>query len=149
MSNKLIQAKIDEMWGAWQEKQSVYTVAKKCGIAHQTVARYRELDKWDERLAKIQQKAIVVADDAVAKRRARQMKLVNAAVKSYAAQLIGELVVECPHCNQQHVITVPALKAKFSDIDNLIRLEEFVSGEADRREKRVIEVIHREPERSD
>lgn len=145
MANKLSQDKIDAMWAAWQEQPSIRHVVRKCHVAKKTVERYRDKEKWDERRTAIEVKATRKADNALVKRRARQLSIVKAAVKSYAQQLIGSLVVECPHCKQQHSIPVPALKAKFSDIDQLVRLEEFLSGEADSREEHIIKVVYVEP----
>jgi tRNA A37 N6-isopentenylltransferase MiaA len=77
----------DAMFVAWQEKQSLDYVRKKCGVAWVTAARYREKDEWDKRLAKIKAKTQAKVDDNAAKRRARHIELAQLMQKKGAAFL--------------------------------------------------------------
>ena len=142
--NKLKADVIEAMYLAFQEKQSVNYVAKKIHIAPATVRRYRKMNKWDERIRSIEAKAHKKADLQTSNKLAAELKLLTAAKQSYAAQLLGEMQVICPHCLQQHKVTVPKLKAMFRDIDTILRLSEFMQGEADSREQLVI--VHKYPE---
>jgi IS30 family transposase len=75
MANKLTDEKRDELFAAYQEKQSVSSVARKCRVSPTTVARYKIKDDWVARLARIVEKAQRKADDDAARRRARHIKL--------------------------------------------------------------------------
>ena len=126
------------MWACWQEKQTLRSVSRKCHVSLATVSRYRGLDKWDRRLAKIQGKAIEKADSAVVKRRAKQLVAVAKAFKSYVQQLDGKTPCKCPNCKHEFNMRVPKLLAQFRDVDMLVRLQEFLAGEADSRPEQVL-----------
>jgi hypothetical protein len=140
MANKLTQAKIDEMWQAWQEKQSVRHVVKKCHVAKLTAERYRKKENWDARLGAIERRAEHKADLTLSDRRARDLRLIEAAKRVWAGQLTGKLKVVCPACAHEHSVDVPKMKAGFRDLPEFIRICELLSGEADSREEIVIKV---------
>ena len=140
MANKLTQAKIDEMWAAWQEKQNVNHVVKKCRVHNETVNRYREKENWDARMGAIERRAEHKADMSLADRRARDLKLLEAGKVAWARQLQGRTDVTCPACGHNHSITIPALKAAFKDINEFIKTAELLSGEADSRMEVVVKV---------
>ena len=71
---KLSDAKVEEMFAAYTEKQTLRYVSRKCNVALQTVNRYRKLDSWDERIAKIQRKTIEKVNTVIVNKRARQAK---------------------------------------------------------------------------
>lgn len=75
MANKVSDAKREEMWAAWQERQAVQYVATKVQVSRTTVRRYREHDAWDARLAEIRRKAEAKGDETAAERRARYAKM--------------------------------------------------------------------------
>jgi hypothetical protein len=79
---------IEQMWLAYQEKQSDNYVAKKCRVANGTVRKYRERLGWADRLRRIRDKAAREADDQAAKRRARHIKLAQLAQKTGADYLM-------------------------------------------------------------
>jgi hypothetical protein len=140
MANKLTQAKIDAMWAAWQEKQTLDYVAKKVGVSWQAVKRYREKENWDARMGAIERRAEHKADMVLSDRRARDLKLIEAAKRVWASQLTGKLKVVCPACAHEHSVDVPKMKAGFRDLPEFIRICELLSGEADSREEIVIKV---------
>ena len=142
MTRTLSAEKTDAMWAAWQEKQTLYSVAKKCKVAYASVKKYRKLDNWDKRLAKINGKAMVKADATLTTRRAKQIAIVDQATKSYFQQLLGRAEISCPHCKRTHTHKIPKLKAGFRDIDVLVRLQEFLAGEADSHEKKTLVIEH-------
>lgn len=133
MANKLSQETIDRMWVAWREKQSIHYVSQKVQVSRTAVSRYKESEKWEERFAKINTKAIEKADIKTARDRARDIKLVEAAKSVWAQQLTGKLQVVCPNCQHQHYIIIPKMKSQFRDLDTFIRLSEFLAGEVDSR----------------
>lgn len=75
MANKLTDSKIQEMWEAWQEKQNLHYVKKKCKVAYQTVMRYRVKEKWDERFDKLQTRVHRKLDTETVNAKARHAKL--------------------------------------------------------------------------
>jgi len=70
---RITDQKREDMFTAWQEKPSTEYVRTKCGVQWVTAARYREIDNWDDRLAKIKEKANKKADTDAADRRARHI----------------------------------------------------------------------------
>ena len=74
MARKISEKKREALWVAYQEKQSFHSVAQKCQVARQTVKRYAVRDKWEERFAKIRDKATKLVDDDAARRKARHIK---------------------------------------------------------------------------
>ena len=129
MAVKITQTKLDEMFAAYCEKQSIEYVARKCKVSHTTARRYKRFWGWDEKLIKAQQKASDKQVDTIAKMMADNIKMVNTAKNVYSASLVGK--IKCPHCNG--VIPVPKLEPKFIDLDKLIRLELLLRGQADAR----------------
>lgn len=66
-----------DMFVAFCEKQSNDYVAKKCKIHWQTVRKYRERDKWDERYAKIAETVKEQIDKEVSATKKRQLERVR------------------------------------------------------------------------
>ncbi len=128
MSKRLTQQQLDDMWAAWQEKQSVNHIVKKCKIHFQTAKKYRESERWDERFAVIHQKAIVKADAKIVTKRVSSIEMVDTAIDMWAAQAKGSMIVDCPHCGLQHEIPVPSMKAQFRDLAPFIVMKEQLGG---------------------
>lgn len=93
---KITESQRDSMFAAWQEKQSVRYVARKCAISPLTSARYRKIDNWDQRMATIKAKAVAKADDNVAKRRAKQIALITLVQKKASDYLQGVTDFDSP-----------------------------------------------------
>lgn len=140
MANKLIQAKIDEMWAAWQEEPSVRGVARKCNVSTTTVIHYKKKENWQERLLAISQRAMQKADTRAVDERSKQIKIVDAGIAGWVKQLQGGVETNCPACGHAHRVTIPGLKAKYRDICELIKTRLLLSGEADSRQELVIRV---------
>jgi hypothetical protein len=139
MANKLTQAKIDEMWAAWQEKQTLRYVSQKVQVSRQAVARYRQKENWDARMAAIERRAEHKADMSISDRRARDLKLLEAGKVAWARWLQGKVETVCPECGHNHTVILPKMKAALKDIAELIKTGELLSGEADsRQEVRII-----------
>ena len=117
MANKLTQEKIDTMWAAFLECQSNNHVSEKCQVSRQTVRRYREREKWDERLKGIQERTRRKSDETIADRRARSKKILAAAIAQ-----IGKKIAE------------EKLKYTAGDLERLVRLQEWFDGLPDRTE---------------
>lgn len=77
MSNRLNENEIQKMFEAWQEKQTVQSVAIKCKVSPTTVRRYRRLFSWDERLNQIRRRAQQIVDEDAARRKARHIKMMQ------------------------------------------------------------------------
>jgi hypothetical protein len=115
MANKLSQKRIDEMWAAYQERQSIEFVSKKCGNLHwRTVDRYRRLERWDERLAEIRRKAQDEADYDLAKATAASLML----VQSYKEKLAAAMEFK----------NVPDEDVTASEIERIVKVEQLLLG---------------------
>jgi len=71
---RLEDAKIEELWAAWQKTQSVSAVARTCRVSPVTVRRYRDENDWPGRMRAISQKVQKKADETIAEKRARWAK---------------------------------------------------------------------------
>jgi hypothetical protein len=74
MANKITDVKRAEMFEAFLEKRSANYVSVKCHIHIRTVNKYRESDKWDSRIAKIEKKTAIRVDNTITRMRARHAK---------------------------------------------------------------------------
>jgi len=72
---KITEQKREEMFAAWQDKQSLSYVATKVQVSRPTVRRYRKRDNWDERTAQIKAKSQAKVDDKLARARANWFTL--------------------------------------------------------------------------
>jgi hypothetical protein len=106
------------MFAAYCEQQSLVYVAAKCGICEITCGRYRASDNWDARIADIKAKANEKADKAISNRLAENLKLVRFAK--------NRLVLKINNGEDKSSST-------YKDLDNMIRLEEFLMGRPDSR----------------
>lgn len=131
MAKKLSQKKLDRMFAAYCDRQSVRYVARKCNVSPTTVIKYRNIENWDGRLPEIQADAAQQVDALLTERRANDLRIVQAAKKVYASGLTGKIKAECPNCSNKFDVTVPKMKASLRDIDVLVRLGEFLAGESD------------------
>jgi hypothetical protein len=121
VANRLDHIKIDELWAAYQVHQSVHEVARKCGIHHRTVERYRRIERWDERLEEIRAKAQKKADYTLAQAMTDSLKLVRA-YKQKMSDAIASKVV----CDED--VTA-------SELEKIVKLEAFVLGGVESRQE--------------
>ena len=75
MARKITDAQLEEMFIAWQEKQTLRHVARKCTVSLPTVRRYKKLEKWDERLEVIKVRATRKANTEITNHRAKHAKI--------------------------------------------------------------------------
>lgn len=87
MANKLPTKKIEDMWNAFQERQSNRYVAQTCEVSQLTVRRHRVKDRWDERMAKIKEKAEEKIDETIASFKAKTFKVNKAIMAEFIEQL--------------------------------------------------------------
>jgi len=120
MSKKLTSKKLAQMFAKFCERQSANYVSKKCHVHYATVTKYRQLGKWDSRLAKIQAKAEQIAG------------------ANSAAELADSLSI-VRFCKAKLFKQIKKMKAAdlsdtpIADLDRLIRLELFLMGQPDSR----------------
>jgi hypothetical protein len=129
MAHKLSEQRIEDMFTAYCERQSITYVSKKCGVNYLTAKRYRDNRGWDGRLDEVRKKTEDKVEDTIAVRNARLLKVVDGAVASYAKQLSGRMPTECPECKHKFFVPVPALKATLGDIEKLARTHNLLIGE--------------------
>lgn len=115
---KLTEQKQAEMFVVYCEKPSVRYVSQKCQVSRTTAGRYKAKDNWDKRLSEIKLKAEKKTDSQLAKRLAENLKIVRFAK--------AELVKKIQKGKDKSTST-------YSELDKLIRLEEFLLGKPDSR----------------
>lgn len=118
MSKKLSQNKLDQMFKAYIEKQSVQFVSRKCSVSPTTVTRYKRLQDWDGRLGAIQRKAQEKQDDNLATLIANNMKYLK-----FTKSKLMTVIKDCDVISKNPV----------SDFDRLVRLELYLMGEVESR----------------
>ena len=122
--DKLSSIEIDAMFKVYVDHDGkVSKIAKIVKHDPKTIKRYISKFNFVERLAEIRRKAEEGADNAAAKRLQRQLRHIRYSIEK-VVQGIRKGTVE----------------TKLSDLDKLVRLEEFLSGNADSREEQVIKI---------
>lgn len=134
MANKLSTDKVNELWLAWQEKQSIRYVAQKCHVAKKTVERYHLNEKWDERIAKIKQLASEKADMKQAEQNAKFIRIAESTINLYSQSLTKYVLHTCPKCGKQIIITVPRATITPTHFDKMVRLIREELGRQDSEE---------------
>lgn len=127
MANRLSDKKIREMWEAWQEKQTINYVVRKCKVNTNTVKRYREKMGWDERLKAIQSRAEELENESIAQRRARHAKL-GKMLQAKGAMFFRDADIESESA---------AIRA----LETGVEIENLALGDATSREDRTVRVI--------
>jgi hypothetical protein len=84
---KLTQKKMDDMFRAYQEKQSFNYISKKCKVANQTVKNVAKRERWKERLIKIREAQELINIESVAQVKARWQRVIRETVERYCKQL--------------------------------------------------------------
>lgn len=77
MANRLPRKKVEAMFAAYAEKQTIEYVSAKCGVHHATVRRHRSLGNWDPRVAEIQRRAESETDYNLARATAQSVEMVR------------------------------------------------------------------------
>jgi len=128
MSYKLSSQKIDEMWKAYQEKQNLQYVAKKCQVNRITVRRYKDKNKWDERIVKINNQVAQKVDEGIAGFKVKALKINQVVINKFLKQLGVRK-------DPQGGFTVDAKGKDVSvkDYDTIIRQSLLLLGEEDGR----------------
>lgn len=112
---------VDQMWKMFQAGVSVQAISRACTVNRGTVIRYRRVEKWVARRDAITERANAKADHEQVSLLAENMKNVKLAKDKLIAQITkiedGKEVTRTP----------------ISDLDKLIRLEEFLHGRPDSR----------------
>lgn len=131
------------------DKRSLIKVAFRFNVSVQTTTKWNKTFTWQERIQKRDNKnALALAkknDTAIIRDKAKDLKLVEAAKAVWTQWLKGSIEVECPECHQKHSIAITKLKPQFRDVDVLIRLSEFLSGQADSRPEQIIRLEYIDP----
>lgn len=109
------------MWAAYQERQSVDQVSKKCGVHWKTVDRYRQQERWDERLADIRRKAEKEADYDLAQATAESLRL----VQDFKTKLRATL----------ERMTTDDVAVTASEIERIIKVEQLLLGGVESRQE--------------
>ncbi len=118
---KLGRDKVDQMWKMFQAGISCLSIGNALSISRPTVLKYKRAEKWIERRDAITQRANTKADNAQVSLLAENMRNVKLAKDKLIAQITkvkdGKQLTRTP----------------ISDLDKLIRLEEFLHGRPDSR----------------
>jgi len=131
------------------EKRSLAKVGREFNVSVQSLVKWSKAFGWQKRVIERDDKnALALAkknDTAIIRDKVKDLKLVESAKAVWAQWLKGSIEVICPNCNQQHSIAITKLKPQFRDVDTLIRLSEFLAGEADSRPEQVIRLEYVDP----
>ncbi len=122
MANKLSAEKVNKLWLAWQEKQSIRYVVQKCHVSKKTVARYRLKENWGERIAKIKQLTSEMADMKQAEQNAKFIRIAESTINLYAQSLTKVVIHTCPKCGEKIKMTVPRTTITPNHFDKMVRL---------------------------
>ncbi len=118
---KLTKKKVGDMWKMFQAGFSAPAIARACSVSKGAVLTYRKTQKWVERRDAITERANAKADSEQVTLLAENMKIVRFAKGKLLEQLKkiadGEEISRMP----------------VTDLDKLIRLEEFLHGRPDSR----------------
>jgi hypothetical protein len=121
VANRLDRTKIDELWASYQVHQSVHEVANTCGVHHKTVERYRQIERWDQRLEEIRAKAQKKADYTLAQAMTDSLKLVRAYKQKLSDAITSKIV-------SGEDVTA-------SELEKIVKLEAFVLGGVESRQE--------------
>lgn len=131
------------------EKRSLAQVARRFNVSVQSTNKWNHEFNWQPRVQERDRKnALALAkenDKVIIRDKAKDLKLVESAKAVWAQWLRGNIEVECPECHKPHSIAITKLKPQFRDVDTLIRLSEFLSGEVDSRPEQVIRLEYVDP----
>jgi len=116
MALPLTLKKREQLFQAWLKKKSIAQVSRKLRVSEPTIRKYRRLDRWDERLLKIEQDAQKKTDTKAKQEFENNLTVAEHVKKSYLVQLIGRTSTKCPKCGAVVYVTVPKIKAAFRDI---------------------------------
>lgn len=131
-SPKISPAKMEAMFKAYCQKQSILFVAKKCCVSPTTVRRYREKDRWLERIDEIQERVKDAQDDTEVDRRKRHVA---------AGQLLQEKAIE-----HLQAVGITSGKVAVNALVRGVRMEREAMGEAGETGKIILEVVERSAE---
>lgn len=87
---KLTDGKREEMFLAYCGQQTIGYVIAKCGVHHLTAKKYRGIDNWDERYAKVRKRTLVKEDDEAVRCKQRHLKLGQALQKIGSSMFFDE-----------------------------------------------------------
>ena len=128
MSYGLPSQKIDEMWRAYQEKQSIHYIARKCMVSPITAKKYKIKEKWDERIAKINQQVVKRVDEGIVGFKVKALKINQVVINKFLKQL-G--VRKDPQGG--FTVTAEGKDVSVRDYDTIIRQSLLLLGEEDGR----------------
>jgi len=116
-----------EMFLAYCQTETIDGVKKLCNVHWLTAKKYKEIDKWDKRLAELKRKALKREEDKVVKRLKENLEIVRFAKnRLYEKIKSGE----------------DKTASTYADLDRLIRLEQFLEGGPDSRPVHQIEITY-------
>lgn len=128
MAQKISEQKIEEMFAAYCEQQTIRYVAEKCHVHRATVRRYRDSRGWDGRLAEVRKKTAEKVGNTIARDRARNLQLIDAALANFVKHLQGKATGVC-ECGRTVTVMVPMLKGKYTDLCELIKTHNLLAGD--------------------
>jgi hypothetical protein len=116
------------MFAAWCERQSIEHVSKKCRVHWNTARRYKRIDNWDERYAKIQAEANAKADKKITNKLAERIQSYRAIADAGINRLVREIKEQ-----QKRGVDTPELENTISEQIALEKLLELLEGRPDSR----------------
>ena len=116
--------KREAMFSDYLRDTNLSAVARKHSVNYDTMRKYRDKYKWNDRIVKIREKAVAIVDKGHVKQEAINLKYTRYAIQ----KLMGDIKAD------------RVSKVFYNDLAVLIRLEEFLKGNVDAREEQIIKV---------
>jgi hypothetical protein len=124
-------------------------VSQKVGVAEATVKRWSTTFKWRSKIvARDKKNAAALAkktDKAILKNSDKYVKIADAAIKIFAASLVGKVDKKC-ECGRTVSVPIPKAHISAFDFNSLVRLIRLETGEPDSHAEHKIIVEYRDPE---
>jgi len=114
--------KRNEMRESYVKDRNCARISQEFRVSEPTVRKYRDEDKWDEYAEKIEQKTDELTINQTAKRRAKALVMVNAALSKMAKDLAGK----------------DTIAFSSAELDRLLRLAEYLAGNPDSRNESIL-----------
>ena len=142
-------SEIQAMWEAYQENPTTWYVARKANCTWKTAAKYIKSEKMEQRMLKINSKALTIADNTIAKRKAKTVKIAESVIAVFAQSLIGHTTAVC-NCGQEVKVPIPRPDINAADFDRMVRLiREELGVEEVQEQKIIIEYVDKPIERDE
>ena len=139
--HKMTTEKRAEMFSAWCEKKAVKHVATRCNVHYNTARRYRDIDDWEARSIKLEQKTSEAVVQRHVNANVKTVNILDAAINVFAASLVGTQTVQCPHCQKDHRVRIPKPRITAGEFERLVNMRNALTGD-NKKDERTLVINH-------